>query len=84
MFQPTESKLLSPSPKTAKATYQSFFAKKPVIQVIHAGLECAIIGDRCQGMQMISLGPTIENPHSPNERLFIPSVKRCGGFWQVY
>ncbi len=59
--------------------YQRLFAKAPVIQVIHAGLECAIIGDQYPGMQMISFGPDIQNPHSPRERLHIPSVEKV---WQ--
>ena len=40
----------------------------------HAGLEAGVICNRYPGMQSISLGPTIENAHSPDERLFIPSL----------
>jgi dipeptidase D len=58
----------------ARQVYMELFDKEPRIQVIHAGLECAIIGDRYPGMQMISFGPTIRSPHSPAERLNIPSV----------
>jgi dipeptidase D len=58
----------------ARKVYMELFDKDPRIQVIHAGLECAIIGDRYPGMQMISFGPTIRSPHSPAERLNIPSV----------
>jgi dipeptidase D len=43
-------------------------------------LECAIIGDKYDGMDMISFGPTMEDPHSPNERLFIPSIGRVWDF----
>jgi len=66
--------------KQSQESYQQLFGKAPVIQVIHAGLECAIIGDRFPGMQMISFGPTIENPHSPTERLNIPSVEKVWRF----
>jgi len=59
--------------------YQDLFNKSPRVQTIHAGLECGIIGAKKQGMQMISFGPTIENPHSPDERLYIPSV---GKVWE--
>ena len=45
-------------------------------EVIHAGLECGIIGEKYPGMDMISLGPTIEHPHSPDERVHIGSVDR--------
>jgi dipeptidase D len=64
----------APLLRQAAVVYRTLFKKEPVVQVIHAGLECAIIGDRYPGMQMISFGPTIRNPHSPTERLHIPSV----------
>jgi len=41
---------------------------------MHAGLECGVIGEKYPGMQLISFGPQIENPHSPNERVEISSV----------
>jgi len=59
----------------ARDVYKTLFDKDPCLQVIHAGLECAVIGDRYPGMQMISFGPTIRNPHSPTERLHIPSIE---------
>ena len=61
---------------------------QPTVQTMHAGLECGVIGDRCPGMDMISLGPTIQNPHSPSERLHIPSVEKVWrllvGLFQSY
>jgi dipeptidase D len=60
--------------------YRRLFDRKPVIQAIHAGLECAIIGSKYPGMEMISLGPTMENAHSPDERLYIPSIERVWAF----
>jgi dipeptidase D len=63
-----------------KNLYRQHFGRKPVIKAVHAGLECAIIGSKYGGMDMISLGPTIENPHSPDERLHIPSVERVWSF----
>jgi dipeptidase D len=47
---------------------------------IHAGLECAVIGAKYADMDMISFGPDIEDPHSPTERLFIPSLERVWDF----
>lgn len=47
----------------------------PVVEIIHAGLECGIIGGKYPGMEMISYGPTIKYPHSPDEKLFVPSIK---------
>ncbi len=66
--------------RRARTTYRNLFEREPVVQVIHAGLECAIIGGRYPDMEMISIGPTIRNPHSPDERLFIPSVERVWRF----
>lgn len=62
--------------KRCKALYRELFDAAPTVQVMHAGLECGVIGDRCPGMDMISLGPTMENPHSPSERLYLPSVEK--------
>ena len=63
-----------------KAVFRQTFDADPKVTAIHAGLECALIGDRSPGMQMISFGPTIEDPHSPNERLHIPSLERIWDF----
>ncbi len=46
---------------------------------VHAGLECGLIGQKIPGMQMISFGPTIRNPHSPHEEVHVSSVKRVLG-----
>jgi dipeptidase D len=70
----------SPLLRQAVQTYQRLFGKDPILEVIHAGLECAIIGERYPGIQMISFGPTIRSPHSPNERLYIPSIEPV---WQL-
>lgn len=56
--------------------YTRAFGKAPKVEMIHAGLECGVIGAIFGGMDMISLGATIQNPHSPSERLHIPSVGR--------
>jgi dipeptidase D len=62
--------------KRCTALYRELFDAEPTVQTMHAGLECGVIGDRCPGMDMISLGPTMENPHSPSERLYLPSVEK--------
>jgi dipeptidase D len=66
----------SPLLNRCTALYRELFDASPTVQIMHAGLECGVIGDRCPGMDMISLGPTIENPHSPSERLYLPSVQK--------
>jgi len=51
--------------------------------IIHAGLECGIIGAKYPGMEMISFGPTIEHPHSPDERVNIATVQKFYRFVQA-
>ena len=48
----------------------------PEVKAIHAGLECGILGKKIPGIDMISFGPQIEFPHSPDERVHIGSVGR--------
>jgi dipeptidase D len=64
------------SPLLAKSLkiYEKLFNKKPLVEVIHAGLECGIIGDKNPGMDMISIGPTLKFPHSPDEKILIPTI----------
>jgi dipeptidase D len=59
-----------------KEIYKREFGKDAVVEVIHAGLECGIIGDKYHGMDMISFGPTIKNPHTPHEKLFVPDIDK--------
>ena len=70
--------LSSPILKTCTSLYHELLHHEPKVKIIHAGLECAVIGERIKGLDMISFGPTIEQPHSPNERVNIESVER---FW---
>lgn len=58
-----------------KASYRGLFQKEPIIEVIHAGLECGVIGAKYPGMEMISIGPTIKSPHCPDERLDVSTIK---------
>jgi dipeptidase D len=58
--------------------HEKLFGKPAKLIAMHAGLECGVIGEKYPGMQLISFGPTIVNPHSPNERVKIPSVQN---FW---
>jgi dipeptidase D len=58
----------------AKKTFKDMFKQDPKIEAIHAGLECGIIGEKFPGMDMISIGPTLKNPHSPEEQLHISTV----------
>ena len=62
--------------KTMRETYVKEFGNEPRIVTIHAGLECGIIGANYPNMEMISFGPTIEHPHSPDERVNIATVQK--------
>lgn len=61
-------------------SYEEQFGVAPKVKVIHAGLECGIIGANCPGLDMISFGPTLRSPHSPDERVLIPTVKKFYDF----
>jgi dipeptidase D len=60
----------------ARATYERLFGVEPGLEVVHGGLECAVIGSRLPGIEMISLGPEIVGPHAPGERLSVPGTQR--------
>jgi dipeptidase D len=63
--------------------WAGIYGDEPSFQVIHAGLECGIIGEKFTDMDMISMGPTILHAHSPDEKVSIRSVARFFGFLQV-
>ncbi len=60
--------------------YEKRFGKKPIVDIIHAGLECGIIGSKIPGMQMVSFGPTVVSPHSPQERADITTIPMVADF----
>jgi dipeptidase D len=59
-----------------KGLHEQVIGTVPEVGAIHAGLECGIIGEKVPGMDMISFGPTIQFPHSPDERVEVPTVAR--------
>ena len=65
--------------KISREVHKEVLGTDPALVAMHAGLECGVIGEKHHGMQMISFGPQIENPHSPNERVQISSVE---SFWR--
>jgi dipeptidase D len=65
--------------RRSKQVYLTTFGRAPKIAVVHGGLECSVIGAKIPDLDMIAIGPTIENAHSTNERLHIPSV---GNLWR--
>jgi dipeptidase D len=70
----------SPALAAAKSVYERLFGEAPIVTAVHAGLETAVIGSKVHGLDMLSFGPQIEFPHSPDERVGIPTVER---FWQL-
>lgn len=70
----------SPILRAMKESYKAQFGDSPEVKVIHAGLECGIIGATIPGLDMISFGPTLQCPHTPEERCNIASVKKFYDF----
>jgi dipeptidase D len=70
----------SPILKTMKNVYSGMYGKVPEIKAIHAGLECGIIAGVYPDLDMISFGPTIRFPHSPDEKVNIASVSKFYDF----
>lgn len=65
---------------TARATFKRLFGNAPRLEVVHGGLECAVIGGKLPGVEMISIGPEIVGPHAPGERL---SISGTGRFYRL-
>ena len=65
--------------KEMQEIYEKMYGKTPEIMAIHAGLECGILGSKYPNWDMISFGPTLQSPHSPDERVHIASVDK---FWE--
>ena len=70
----------SPVMTLVRETYETLFSKTPNIMVIHAGLECGLFKKPYPDMDMVSIGPTITGPHSPDEQVEIESVEL---YWKL-
>lgn len=64
--------------KVMSGIYKDLFGNEPTVQVVHAGLECSIILSKYPNLDIVSFGPTLRSPHTPNERCYVPSVPK---FW---
>jgi len=69
----------SPIVATMVKVYKEIFNEDARVEVCHAGLECSIIGGVYPKMDLVSFGPTLRSPHTPDERCNIPSVAK---FWE--
>ena len=63
--------------RTASSTFARLFGSQPGRTVVHGGLECAVLGQKLPGVEMISIGPEIVGPHAPGERVRISSTQRA-------
>jgi dipeptidase D len=63
-----------------RGSYVSLFGKEPAVKAIHAGLECGLIFEKMNGIDMISFGPTIKGAHTPEEMIEINTVQM---FWDL-
>lgn len=66
----------SPLRDTMVRAYEELYGQKPVVEAIHAGLECGIFSDRLPGLDAVSFGPNMQDIHTSRERLNIASVER--------
>lgn len=72
--------MASPVLAAARRAYEQALGEPPIVTAVHAGLETAVIGAKVPGLDMLAIGPQIENPHSPDERVDTESVAR---FWAL-
>jgi dipeptidase D len=63
-----------------RRVHERVLGKAPELKAVHAGLECGVIGEKVPGIDMVSIGPWIEGPHSPAERVNVPSVAT---YWKL-
>lgn len=80
MFPPWQPNMESSLLKKCVEVYRSVHEDDPKVEVSHGGLECGIISDRCGGLDTLSMGVTLKDLHSPDERLYIPSLSRAWDF----
>ncbi|MFI3321083.1 MAG: aminoacyl-histidine dipeptidase [Rikenellaceae bacterium] len=66
--------------KIFENSYQSLFGKPIKVKAVHAGLECGLFSEKCEGLDMVSVGPTMRDVHSPFERVEIATVEK---FWNL-
>jgi dipeptidase D len=62
--------------RTAKETFTRLEGLEPGLEIVHGGLECAVIGEKLPGIEMLAIGPAIEGMHAPGERVAISSTQR--------
>lgn len=79
-YPPWEYRKDSPLRDTMAAIFREQYGKEPVVEAIHAGLECGLFSDRLPGLDCVSFGPDIIDIHTPREHLSIASTQRTWKF----
>src|SRR5204863_8263918 len=74
-YPPWEPDLESQLLARARGTWARLFGAEPELTVVHGGLECAVLGEKVPGIEMISSGPGSQGPHAPGERLSVSSTQ---------
>ena len=75
-YPPWEPRLDAPLLATATRTFARLFGFEPGFGVVHGGLECAVLGQKLPGVEMISIGPEMVGLHAPGEKVRISSTQR--------
>jgi dipeptidase D len=75
-YPPWTPDLGSPLLEAGRRTFERVNGFEPDLEVVHGGLECAVLGDRLPGVRMLALGPEILDPHAPGERVSISGTQR--------
>lgn len=70
----------APIVKLTEKVYAEVLGYEPIVKVIHAGLECGLLKKIYPNIDMVSIGPTIRNAHSPDEKVHIPAVQI---YWEL-
>ena len=73
----------TPINKLLNDTHTKMFGKPMNVAATHGGLECALLGAKYPNWEMVSIGPTVMFPHSPDEKCYIPSVQKVWDFLKV-
>lgn len=76
-YGPWEPDLRSGLLAATRSAYRRLFEREPRLDVVHGGLECAVLGEKLPGVQMVALGPTILGPHAPGERVSVAGTQRA-------
>ncbi|MBQ5810418.1 MAG: M20/M25/M40 family metallo-hydrolase, partial [Clostridia bacterium] len=66
----------SPLRDVMVATYSNLYGNEPIVEAIHAGLECGLFCEKLDGLDAVSFGPDMQDIHTPREKLSVDSCRR--------